>query len=173
MAGLPGTGKTTLAHALAERLNGVVLSKDEVRAALFPEHLVDYSVEQDDLCMEAITRAAQYLATHHEPPFIFFDGRTFSHTYQIDQVVAAADQCRARWKILHLWCPEEIARRRLEKGGVENHLAKNRDFNLYLELKSRFEPIARPKLEVDTSQNLEDSLEQCLAYLKSRTTPEG
>ena len=95
MAGLPGTGKTTLARALAERVNGVVLSKDEVRAALFPEHLIDFSVEQDDLCMNAVIRAAQYLAKPECASFIFFDGRTFSRSYQIEQVITAAETCGA------------------------------------------------------------------------------
>ena len=35
MAGLPGTGKTTLARELAQRTQGALLSKDEIRAALF------------------------------------------------------------------------------------------------------------------------------------------
>ncbi len=167
MAGLPGTGKTTLARALAERVNGVVLSKDEVRAALFPEHLIDFSVEQDDLCMNAVIRAAQYLAKPECASFIFFDGRTFSRSYQIEQVITAAETCGAAWKILHLWCPDDVAKQRLEQDRAEDHLAKNRDFDLYLELKSRFEPITRPKLDVDTSQSLEESLEQCAAYLVS------
>ena len=40
MAGLPGTGKSTLAQALAQRLPGAVLDKDAIRAALFePAHV--------------------------------------------------------------------------------------------------------------------------------------
>lgn len=35
MAGLPGTGKTTLARELAVRVGGRVLSKDEIRHTLF------------------------------------------------------------------------------------------------------------------------------------------
>jgi adenylylsulfate kinase len=35
MAGLPGTGKSTLANALANALGAAVLNKDRVRAALF------------------------------------------------------------------------------------------------------------------------------------------
>ena len=34
MAGLPGTGKTTLARELATRTSGRVLSKDEIRHAI-------------------------------------------------------------------------------------------------------------------------------------------
>jgi dephospho-CoA kinase len=36
LAGLPGTGKTTLAGHLAARLPGVVLDKDRIWACLFP-----------------------------------------------------------------------------------------------------------------------------------------
>ncbi len=165
MAGLPGTGKTTLSQALAERVGGVVLSKDEVRAALFPASLIDYSVEQDDLTMDAVIRAAQYLATRQRVPFVFLDGRTFSHTYQVEHVIAAAGEFGARWKIVHLWCPEELARKRLAQSAHENHLARNRDFNLYLELQATFQPILRAKLDVDTSASLEACVSQCTEFL--------
>jgi predicted kinase len=166
MAGLPGTGKTTLARALAPRLNGVVISKDEVRAALFPRHLIDYTTEQDDLCMDAVLRAAQYLATHQGVPFIFLDGRTFSRAYQIDSAIAAANSCAASWKILHLLCPDETVRQRLRQDDAEDHPAKNRDFNLYLQMKPHFEPITRPKLDVDTSLNLEENCRKCEEFLR-------
>ena len=48
MAGLSGTGKSTLARRLAGRLDGVVLDKDVVRAALFGAD-VDYTSEQNNL----------------------------------------------------------------------------------------------------------------------------
>ncbi len=165
MAGLPGTGKTTLARALATRLSGAVISKDEVRAALFPAHLIDYSAEQDDLCIDAMMRAAQYLATSQRVPFVFLDGRTFSRADQMEHVIAAAESCGARWRILHLWCPDEVAKARLEEGHAGNHLAKNRNFTLYRELNTRFEPITRPKLDIDTSHSVEESVDRCAAYL--------
>jgi predicted kinase len=43
MAGLPGTGKSTVARALAEEVGGVVLNKDDLRAELFPKEFVEYS----------------------------------------------------------------------------------------------------------------------------------
>jgi adenylylsulfate kinase-like enzyme len=43
MAGLPGTGKSTLSRNLADQLNGIVLDKDLVRDALFGENWTEYS----------------------------------------------------------------------------------------------------------------------------------
>ena len=77
-AGLPGTGKSTLARALAERLGAAILDKDRVRGALFPGALTDYSAEQDQLCMRAMLEAAAYLTERRRVEYIFFDGRTFS-----------------------------------------------------------------------------------------------
>ncbi len=56
MAGLPGTGKSTLARTLAAKLNGVVLDKDLVRAAVFNEQWIEYSREQDDFAWTSCCR---------------------------------------------------------------------------------------------------------------------
>src|SRR5271156_2975778 len=109
MAGLPGTGKTTLAQALAKGLDGAVLSKDTVRAALFPGPLTDYTREQDDLCFKMILEAANYLAARNRVQFIFLDGRTFSRREQIDQAIRAAENAGCAWRILHTICPGAIA----------------------------------------------------------------
>jgi predicted kinase len=60
MAGLPGTGKSTLAHHLAHALAAIVLDKDVIRAALFPPAWVEYSTEQDDFCMSVMFRVSAY-----------------------------------------------------------------------------------------------------------------
>jgi predicted kinase len=52
MAGLPGTGKSTLAHHLADACASIVLDKDSIRAALFPIDQVEYSTRQDDFCFK-------------------------------------------------------------------------------------------------------------------------
>ena len=90
LAGLPGTGKSTLARALAGRLDAAILDKDRVRAALFPGALIDYSASQDQVCMRSMLAAAVYLTEHRRVHFIFFDGRTFSTQAQRDEVLLAA-----------------------------------------------------------------------------------
>jgi predicted kinase len=165
LAGLPGTGKTALSEALAEQLGGVVLSKDKVRAALFPPGAITYSSGQNDFCMSVVLMAAQRIAADRAMPFIFLDGRTFSRTHHVKQVARAAASIGAGLSILNLHCPESLALERIKKDQGK-HAAKNRDPLLYFLVKSYFEPITLPKLDVDTSQSLEECVEQCVAYLK-------
>src|SRR5215472_19089951 len=154
MAGLPGTGKTALSEALAQRLGGIVLSKDKVRAVLFPPGAINYSSGQNDFCMSVVLMAAQRIAAEHTVPFIFLDGRTFSRSHHVKQVAEAARLVGAGLSILLLYCPEDVALERIKKDQGK-HAAKNRDPLLYFMVKSYFEPIRLPKLDVDTSLPLE------------------
>ena len=161
MAGLPGTGKTTLARELAHRTKGALLSKDEIRAALFSPEDIEYSVKQDDFVMEIMLEAASFLLQKDPARKIFLDGRTFSRRYQIDRVLKFARELAQAWTIIECTCSDESARRRLEPDPA--HPAHNRTFALYLEVKARFESIIYPKTTVSTDQPLERCIEQALA----------
>jgi predicted kinase len=163
-AGLPGTGKSTLARALAERLGAAILDKDRVRGALFPDALTDYSAEQDQLCMRAMLEAAAYLTQRRRVQSIFFDGRTFSTQGQIEEVLQAARQAGARWRILHVTCADAVAEERLARSDP-GHPAKNRDPALYRRIKQHFEAILQPKLEVDTTLGIDRRLAAVEGYL--------
>ena len=164
LAGLPGTGKSTLARAAAARLGGAVLDKDKVREALFPGEMTDYTREQDDLCVRAMLEAAGYLTERQRAEFIFIDGRTFSKHDQIDEVVQAAERAGAHWRIVHVTCSDEVAETRLSRADAENP-AKNRDVALYRRVKAGFEAIAYPKLEVDTAEGVEKVLDGVCRWL--------
>jgi adenylylsulfate kinase len=162
MAGLPGTGKSTVARGLAKETAGCILSKDEIRAALFAPDDIEYSTAQDDFCMEIMLQAASFLLQKDPNRKIFLDGRTFSRRYQIDRVLQVSSEQAQPWKILECTCSEDSARVRLDD---PSHVARNRNFSLYLDVKSRFEPIEHPKTAIDTNQPLEDCVRQALASL--------
>ena len=167
MAGLPGSGKTTLAHELAARTSGRVFNKDEVRHALFSPDEVEYSSRQDDFCLQVMLETAGQLLRRDPDRIVFLDGRPFSRRYQIDNVVNAAGALHQSWRILECVCPEEVVRQRLEEQSASGaHLAGNRNFQLYAEVKSRFEAITLPKTVIDTGQPLAMCVEQALAALR-------
>jgi len=165
MAGLPGTGKTTLARELAHRTQGALVSKDEIRAALFSPEDIEYSVKQDDFVMEIMLETARFLLRKAPAREVFLDGRTFSRRYQIDRVLKFARELAQPWTIIECTCSEESARRRLDLEGDPAHPAHNRTFVLYLEVKARFEPITYPKTTINTDQPLEKCVEQGLAAM--------
>jgi predicted kinase len=163
MAGLPGSGKSTLSRGLAAKLDGTVLDKDEVRAALFPPADIEYSTEQDDFCMGIMLKVAGYIFRKEPSRRIFLDGRTFSRRYQLDRATGFAEAISQPWRILECVCSEQTARQRLARDS--GHPAANRDLDLYLGVKAQFEEIALAKTVIDTDQPIEACVQQAMAAL--------
>ena len=150
IAGLPGTGKSTLSRALAAELGGTVLDKDQIRAALFSPSDIEYSTEQDEFCMRVMLKVAGYIFRKDPSRRVFLDGRTFSRRYQLERATGFAEAIGQPWRIIECVCPEGTVRERLAND--PGHLAANRDFDLYLQVKARFEEITFPKTVVNTDQ---------------------
>jgi adenylylsulfate kinase len=163
MAGLPGTGKSTLSRAVAEELGGTVLDKDVIRAALFPPNDIEYSTEQDEFVMRVMLKVAGYVFRKDPARYVFLDGRTFSRRYQLDRATGYSEAIGQPWRIIECICSEESAKKRLSADA--SHLAANRNFSLYLKVKARFEEITLPKTIVNTDLALTECLRQVTAVL--------
>jgi len=168
MAGLPATGKSTLAARLAYELGGVVLSKDQVRAALFPVPVLNYSAEENEISMAAIIHAARYIRQTFPQQAIIIDGRTFLRSRQVDDLLALAASLGETPRIIECICADDVARQRLEHDLASGtHPAKNRTFELYRAVKQQAEPIPVAHLTLDTgSTPLEECVRRCLGYLR-------
>jgi len=166
MAGLPGTGKSSLAGQLARELSGVILNKDEIRAALFPPSWIEYSTEQDDFCMSIVFQVASYLLSKNPNQYVILDGCTFSHQYLVLELDRTAEKFNLPLKIIECVCADETAKQRLERDVRDGrHPAGNRDYALYLAIKDRFEPIREPRLVVNTDNDFSDCLKLCISYI--------
>ncbi len=177
MTGLPGTGKSTLAQALAQALPALVLNKDQARAALFPPEAIAYSARQDDLVVHILLLLAAYYLDLDPQRRLILDGRLFTRQHQVQQVLDFANAearrlgfCAGReipLCFIECVCTEEMARRRLESASRHGaHPAANRDYALYRQMKASAEPLQVPHLVVDTGADLSVCLQQCLDYLR-------
>jgi adenylylsulfate kinase len=147
-------------------LPGIVLDKDRVRAALFPSSEIDYSTEQDDLCMQVLVEAAEYILTKDPGKYVLLDGRTFSRRYQVHQIRKLAERLGVPLAIIECVCSDETARLRLASDAdTGTHLAANRDYALYVSIRARADPIPEPKLIVDTDRGTEHCVRLCVDYL--------
>jgi adenylylsulfate kinase len=165
LAGLPGTGKSTLAACLERELGAIVLDKDRVRAVLFPPAVIDYSAEQDDLCMDAIYRAALLILRADPRRLVVIDGRTFLRPGQMGALLALGQQLGEQPRVIECVCSEAIARQRLEEA-EGRHPAGNRTFALYQALKAGAVPLTVPRLVLDTGElPLDECVRRCRVYL--------
>ncbi|WP_328373330.1 ATP-binding protein (plasmid) [Streptomyces sp. NBC_00445] len=170
LAGLPGTGKSTLAADLTRALGPttLLLDKDRIRDALFGPHLVTYTRDQDDFCVRVMHQAAARHFREHPRAAAVLDGRTCSRRYQIEEVQRLAEETEQPLRIIECVCPDEVAARRLQQDLLAGtHPAANRDHALHRELKARAEPIALPVLRLDTSAPLPDCTRAALTYLSA------
>jgi adenylylsulfate kinase len=166
MAGLPGTGKSTLAGRLAQELPAIVLNKDAVRAALFPPSEIEYSTSQDDLCVNVMLQVAGYILAKDPRKHVILDGRTFSRRYQVDIVRAFAQELGIECTFVECVCSDETVRQRLERDvALKLHPAANRNYEMYLAVKAQAVPIPAPKLVLDTDRDLEAAVQDCVGQI--------
>lgn len=165
MTGLPGVGKTTLATAVATRLDAIVLNKDEVRATHFGPR-VEYTLEQDDFCVDLMYRTTEWLVRKNPDTVVILDGCTYTRAYQVTTLRTTASDLGQALVVIECDCEPELAVARLNDDlAAGHHPAANRTPELYWEFPAAAEPIAGPKLLVDTARAVDASVEECLHYL--------
>lgn len=175
LAGLPGTGKTTLARALAARLGGRRIDKDEVRAALFAREEIEYSSAQDDLVIECIHRVVAFLATGGRVPAVVLDGRTYTRRRQVEELTALARGLATPLALIECTATPETVRHRIALDRARGeHPAGNRTIELYERLRREAEPITVPRLVLASDEApLDELVERALDFVEHASSIPG
>jgi predicted kinase len=182
MAGLPGTGKTTLTRALKQALMSniqrtdqehqqiapITLNKDDIRAALFPPYLIEYSEEQDNFCYDILLSVAGYLFHKAPQRVIILDGRTFSKSYQVQTLEKTALAMGVDLYWVECVCDTETAKQRLARDhNAIDHPATNRNPDLFDSLKASAEALTVRRMVVDTTRPVRECVAEILQYLSA------
>jgi predicted kinase len=167
LAGLPGTGKSTLARALRDCLKGHILDKDIVRDAMFGPDRITFTTEQDDRVMETILHSARDILVTDSSKTVLIDGRVFSRNSQLKRVTDFADGIPTPWVVIECICSDHSAKLRLA-ADYGKHIAANRTPDLYDRIKPRFQPIPQPKTVIDTDLPIRECVASALAAIRSK-----
>lgn len=173
LGGLPGTGKSTLARALARRADFRVVSSDRVRkdlAGLAPRESASASFEEG-LYTPAWT-ARTYRACLRRALDEIFQGHrivvdaSFGDREMRRRFLEAGRDYGVRHLLLVCDAPREVVRERLER---RDPGASDADWEVYLRAADRWEPpgpeIRRNVARVSTEGPLERSVEEALGHL--------
>ncbi|MET9779324.1 AAA family ATPase [Streptomyces sp. NPDC006367] len=151
LGGLPFTGKSTLARALADAIPGVLLDTAALRKVLFP-NLVAVPPELNDWLYEGVLKAASWNLDTVPGTVIVLDGRPLTRNRDVLSLRRFASSLGHALYIVECVCPEEVASARARSAaGVPDPLLSAKGTGT--------DPIPDPKVVVDTCQ----PLEQCVS----------
>ena len=164
MCGLPGSGKSTIARALADRLGAPRWDKDEVRHLLFPPALFEHGRTLNDACMELLYSALP--SAFGAASTIIIDGRPYTTRAQRARARAAAREAGADALFVVCTAPLPELKRRVR---ADPHLAPDRDGGLVDRLAAEWEAFDGDAAVIDTAAcTPADAVEACVRRVRER-----
>jgi predicted kinase len=147
MCGLQGTGKTTLAKELSQRLAWPLLRTDVIRQRLFPA--MKWTEDESDTTYDELFRQAEEMLGTDR--CVILDA-TFSLKKYRTKAKAIAEKQLCQFRLIETTCSDVMVKKRLETRTGDESRA---DFKVYLEKKEEFEFVDEPHVTVDTSTEID------------------
>ncbi len=143
VCGPPGVGKTTVAEAIADRVDGRLLRTDVIRKELAPDPAYTQA-ETDRVYDELLSRA--HTSIQHGAPVVL-DG-TFRRRAYRDQARQLAASTGVAFELARVTCDETTVRERLAE---RNGDASDADAAVYATIREEFEQVEGDHITVDNS----------------------
>ena len=143
LCGLPGTGKTTLAEALAPLIGAAVLSTDKIRKELIPKPT--YTAEEKSLVYNVMLLVAKYL---YRAGINCILDATFNTEKSRKEAIAKLGIKRSQLHIVECICPEDLAIDRLKS---RKNSYSDADISVYMKMKEIYEPVKEDHIIAHTS----------------------
>jgi predicted kinase len=157
IAGLPGSGKTTLAREFARQTRGTPFDIDEVKRVVVPADAVKQGIDPPEVryqyYLEAIRRLPELF--EQSPTNVVIIDETFHLKDFREMWENAAEALGIRVHWVEACCDEAVLKERLSAGkGRENHVLGDRAFPMYLMFKEAFEQMEEIREVVETHRDI-------------------
>jgi predicted kinase len=155
--GLPGTGKTTMAHLLSKALKARHMNTDMLRTALGKRDRYT-DEEKGEVYRILLERAEGHLENGQD---LIVDG-TFSREAYRESIRQLAERTGTTLKWIRTMASEEVVQTRVS----QRRTFSQADFDVYRKIRDEFEPSEEAALEVWTDrQTQKEALQQMLQFL--------
>jgi aminoglycoside phosphotransferase family enzyme/predicted kinase len=175
VGGLAGTGKSTLAKALANEFGAELLRTDVIRKELFVAPAVIDSTAGDMYSAAARKRVYDELfrraaALNAERISVVLDA-TFSAAGMIERARLLAAKPRSIWLAIECVCPADVAHERIARRLAEERDASEARPEIHDAQRETWAawPPELPQVRVDTTKSLQEQVEQVVAALLLNT----
>lgn len=152
--GLPGSGKSYFAEKLAQHIGAEYLNSDRIRKVMFQERT--YSEAEKLKVYEAMLKKMQDTIAKEKDVVLdatFYKNKTREPFIKRHEEIV----------FIEVWADEKIIQERLK----ENRLYSEADFKVYQLIKQNWEPLEKPHLKLQsTNNNIDVMVQSALNYLK-------
>lgn len=161
LAGLPGAGKSTLAHALMTMTRWPIIDRDQIRAERWPGDAGDPARHAaDQLVLRRVGTGVRAGLS------LIVDGKTYAS--EADRAALAAEVNDADGQLQWVWLEVDPALAVQRVSAQPGHLAPDRDAALVLRIAGRFAPFSDAVWRLDGSRPVEELAQQVIAQLARR-----
>ena len=157
VAGLPGTGKTTISKQVAKELNAEILRTDEIRKNN------EFSEKEKKTVYEKMLSIAEKELKKNKN--IILDATFYKKKFR-SKAKKIAERNKTENYLIEVTCSEKALKKRINKRFKEKKSKSKANYEVYLKIKKQFQKINEKHFQIDSSENYEHQVREVLNSIK-------